>query len=175
MKPPKCGCGEEAAVTMNDVWLCLEDFQTGWSSVPERYSRRWTCCEESAMPKSTSKTPEVCCICDLPRQQCLVHKQVPIKWCPPAAAEGVGSRVLELPRFTRVEELAQRLPAARRHRDTMAFAEWLAVDAHLRRTSQSSDTEKQLKPSEPLVSEPPASPKRSRRPRDVDPRSRPIA
>jgi len=27
MKPPKCGCGEEAAVTMNDVWLCLEDLQ----------------------------------------------------------------------------------------------------------------------------------------------------
>jgi len=108
------------------------------------------------MPKSTSKTPEVCCICDLPRQQCLVHKEVPIKWCPPAAAEGVGSRVLELQRFTRVEELAQRLPAARRHMNTMAFAEWLAVDAHLRRTSQSSDTEKQLKLSEPLVSEPPA-------------------
>jgi hypothetical protein len=40
------------------------------------------------MPKSTSKTPEVCCICDLPRQQCLGHKRVPIKWCPPAAAEG---------------------------------------------------------------------------------------
>jgi hypothetical protein len=127
------------------------------------------------MPKSTPKTPGVCCICDLPRQQCLVHKEVPIKWCPPAAAEGVGSRVLELQRFTRVEELVQRLPAPRRHMDTMAFAEWLAVDAHLRRTSQSSDTEKQLKPSEPLVSEPPASPKRSRRPRDVDPRSRPIA
>jgi hypothetical protein len=30
----------------------------------------------------------------------------------------------------------------------MALAEWLAVDAHLRRTSQSSDTEKQPKPSE---------------------------
>jgi len=29
MRSPKCGCGEEAAVTMNDVWLCLEDFQTG--------------------------------------------------------------------------------------------------------------------------------------------------
>ena len=27
MKPPKCWCGEAAAVTMNDVWLCLEDFQ----------------------------------------------------------------------------------------------------------------------------------------------------
>ena len=40
------------------------------------------------MPKSTSKTPEVCCICDLPWQQCLGHKRVPIKWCPPAAAEG---------------------------------------------------------------------------------------
>jgi hypothetical protein len=59
--------------------------------------------------------------------------------------------------------------------DTMAFAEWLAVDAHLRRTSQSSDTEKQLKSNETSVSEQPASPKRSRRPRDVDPRPRPIA
>ena len=29
MKPPKCGCGEEAAATINDVWLCLEDFQAG--------------------------------------------------------------------------------------------------------------------------------------------------
>jgi hypothetical protein len=57
----------------------------------------------------------------------------------------------------------------------MAFAEWLAVDAHLRRTSQSSDTDKQLKASEPSVSEPPATPKRSRHPRDVDPRPRPIA
>jgi hypothetical protein len=75
----------------------------------------------------------------------------------------------------RVEELAQPLRGARRQMDNMAFAEWLAVDAHLRRTSQSSDTDKQLKPSEPSVSEPPASPKRSRHPRDVDPRPRPIA
>ena len=67
----------------------------------------------------------------------------------------------------RVEELAQPLPGARRQMDTMAFAEWLAVDAHLRRTSQSSDTDKQLKPGEPSVSEPPASAKRSRHPRDV--------
>jgi hypothetical protein len=27
MKPPKCVCGKEAVVVMNDVWLCLEDFQ----------------------------------------------------------------------------------------------------------------------------------------------------
>ena len=74
-----------------------------------------------------------------------------------------------------MEELAQPLRGARRQMNTMAFDEWLAVDAHLRRTSQSSDTDKQLKPSEPSVSEPPASPKRSRSPRDVDSRTRPIA
>ena len=27
MKPPRCACGKEAVVVMNDVWLCLEDFQ----------------------------------------------------------------------------------------------------------------------------------------------------
>jgi hypothetical protein len=27
MKPPRCACGEEAVVTMHDVWLCLEDFR----------------------------------------------------------------------------------------------------------------------------------------------------
>jgi len=71
-----------------------------------------------------------------------------------------------------VEELAQPLRAARRQMDTMAFAEWLQVDAHLRRTSQGSETEKQSKPSEPSVSEPPpALPKRSRRARDVEPRA----
>jgi hypothetical protein len=70
-----------------------------------------------------------------------------------------------------VEELAQPLLGARRQMDTMAFAEWLQVDAHLRKTSQGSETEKQPKPSEQPVSEPPALPKRSRRPRDVDPRA----
>ena len=71
----------------------------------------------------------------------------------------------------RVEELAQPLRGARRQMDTMAFAEWLAVDAHLRRTSQSSDTEKQPKPSEPSVTETPVPPKRTRRPRDIEPRA----
>ena len=52
----------------------------------ERYNRRWTCCEERAMPKST--THEVCCTCDLPRQQCLGHERTSITWCPPATAEG---------------------------------------------------------------------------------------
>jgi hypothetical protein len=82
---------------------------------------------------------------------------------------------IELRGFMRVEELAQPLRGARRQMDTMAFAEWLAVDAHLRRTSQSSETDKQPKPSEQSVSEPSASPKRSGRSRDVDPRPRPIA
>jgi hypothetical protein len=27
MKAPRCACGEEAVVTMHDVWLCLEDFR----------------------------------------------------------------------------------------------------------------------------------------------------
>ena len=27
MKPPRSACGEEAVVTMHDVWLCLEDFR----------------------------------------------------------------------------------------------------------------------------------------------------
>ena len=70
-----------------------------------------------------------------------------------------------------VEELAQPLLGARRQMDTMAFAEWLQVDAHLRKTSQNSESEKQPKPSEQPVSEPPALTKRSRRSRDVDPRT----
>jgi hypothetical protein len=27
MKRPRCTCGREAVAVMNDVWLCLEDFQ----------------------------------------------------------------------------------------------------------------------------------------------------
>lgn len=27
MKPPRCACGKEAVVVMNDVWLCLDHFQ----------------------------------------------------------------------------------------------------------------------------------------------------
>jgi hypothetical protein len=54
--------------------------------------------------------------------------------------------------------------------NTMAFAEWLQVDAHLRRTSQSSETQKQPKASEQSVSESPALPKRPRRSRDNDAR-----
>lgn len=27
MKRPSCTCGREAVAVMNDVWLCLEDFQ----------------------------------------------------------------------------------------------------------------------------------------------------
>lgn len=40
------------------------------------------------MPKLKSKSREVCYVCDLPRQQCLGHRPVPIAWCPPAIAEG---------------------------------------------------------------------------------------
>lgn len=40
------------------------------------------------MPGCESEKPEVCRICDLSRQQGLGHKQIPIEWCPPAAAEG---------------------------------------------------------------------------------------
>ena len=27
MKRPRCACDRKAVVVMNDVWLCLEDFQ----------------------------------------------------------------------------------------------------------------------------------------------------
>jgi len=36
----------------------------------------------------SKSNPEVCRICDLPKQQCLGHRPAPIRWCPPGNAEG---------------------------------------------------------------------------------------
>jgi len=72
-----------------------------------------------------------------------------------------------------VQNLARALLGGRCQMDTMAFSEWLVVDAHLRRTSQITETDKQPKPTEPSVTESPVPSKRSRRPRDVEPRPRP--
>jgi len=71
--------------------------------------------------------------------------------------------------------LARALLIAPRQMDRMAFSEWLVVDAHLRRTSQITDADKEPKPVEPPVTASPAPSKRSRRPRDVEPRPRPTA
>ena len=39
MKLPKCSCGEAAVVVMNDVWLCLDDFQARLQQQSDRLRR----------------------------------------------------------------------------------------------------------------------------------------
>ena len=88
MKRTKYAGGGDAVVTVNDVWLCLEDIQAVLKQRSRTLQQALDVLRGGAMPTPKSNRREVCCICNRPRQQCLGHKRVPIEWCPPATAEG---------------------------------------------------------------------------------------